>query len=97
MLIKAGVAISKLRPEIRKKLPVIARELSANGVELIITSTYEGSHSEGSLHYANLAIDIRVPKKDINYLCPLLAKELNKDYDIVSEPSHIHIEYDPKQ
>jgi len=96
MLIKAGVDISRLRPEIRKKLTRIAKIVwDCNEGELVITSTYEGTHSEGSLHYANLAIDIR--KNLAKILSHVEIKEwLGKDYDVILEADHIHIEYDPK-
>ena len=96
MLIKAGVDISRLRPEIRKKLNEIARRVwSIEQEELVITSTYEGHHSEGSLHYANLAVDIRRHKKGQEVICELRDK-LGTDYDLVLYVDHIHIEYDPK-
>ena len=96
MLIKAGVDISRLRPEIRKKLNMIEVVLSKYGnTELVITSTYEGTHSAGSLHYANLAIDIRLPAADGGVVRHLKAVLLD-DYDVVLEHNHIHIEYDPK-
>ncbi len=96
MLIKAGVDISRLRPEIRKKLRKIASIIwECNEGEMVITSTYEGNHSESSLHYANLAIDIR---KNLSKI--LSFKEiklyLGPDYDVILEADHIHIEYDPK-
>jgi hypothetical protein len=96
MLIKAGVDISRLRPEIRKKLNKIARRVwSIEEKELIITSTYEGSHSEGSLHYANLAVDIRRQDRG-NAVQDELRDKLGMDYDVCLEATHIHIEYDPK-
>jgi hypothetical protein len=96
MLIKAGVDISRLRPEIRKKLNLIANRVWAiEQKELVITSTYEGNHSEGSLHYANLAVDIRRAKNGNTVTSDLIGK-LGDDYDIVLESNHIHIEYDPK-
>ena len=62
---------------------------------MVITSTYEGSHSEGSLHYANLAVDIRKNKaKVLSY--KEIKQALGKDYDVILEGDHIHIEYDPK-
>jgi len=96
MLIKAGVDISRLRPEIRKKLNEIARIVwETEHQELVITSTYEGSHSEGSLHYANLAVDIRIYKHGLELRSDLRNK-LGSDYDVILEADHIHIEYDPK-
>jgi len=96
MLIKAGVDISRLRPEIRKKLNEIARRVwSIERKELVITSTYEGNHSEGSLHYANLAVDIRRDKKGQEVRDELRDK-FGLDYDVVLCTDHIHIEYDPK-
>lgn len=96
MLVKAGVDISRLRPEIRKKLNEIARRVwSIEKTELVITSTYEGNHSEGSLHYANLAVDIRRHKKGQEVRDELRDK-FGMDYDVILESDHIHIEYDPK-
>lgn len=96
MLIKAGVDISRLKPPIRKKLWVIKTIAEETGsLELIITSTYEGTHAANSLHYANLAMDIRrgpQPAKTTKRLRFILGD----DYDIVAEKDHIHIEYDPK-
>lgn len=96
MLIKAGVDISRLRPEIRKKLTGIAAICKQIAEELVITSTFEGNHSEGSLHYANLAIDIRRPEEGKAYIRVQLGDLLGPDYDIVFESDHVHIEYDPK-
>ena len=96
MLLKAGVDISRLRPEIRKKLTVLCYVLKKYGdMELVITSTYEGNHSPGSLHYANLAIDIRRPK-GYALIRDQIKEHLGDDYDVVAEKDHIHIEYDPK-
>ena len=96
MLIKAGVDISRLRPEIRKKLNEIARRVwSIEQEELVITCTDGGNHCEGSLHYAHLAVDIRRHKKG-QEVRDELRNKFGIDYDIVLEAAHIHIEYDPK-
>ena len=96
MLIKAGVDISRLRPEIRKKLNEIARRVwDIEHEELVITSTYEGNHSEGSLHYADLAVDIR-REEDGQHVRDELRDKLGMNYDVVLESNHIHIEHDPK-
>ncbi|RLC84240.1 MAG: hypothetical protein DRI93_03245 [Aquificota bacterium] len=98
MLLKLGVDISRLRRPIRRALNRIDRVFRDHGLEAVITSTYEGNHSPSSLHYANLAVDIRLPKK----LSPAeitqeLRDALGSDYDVVLERDHIHIEYDPKR
>lgn len=96
MLLKAGVDISRLNREIRRAMPVIAKILMAYGVEFIITSTYEGNHGIGSLHYANDAIDYKGPKKKRRECVNDIKIELGEDYDVVDEKDHIHTEYDPK-
>ena len=96
MLIKAGVDISRLRPEIRKKLTRIENIMRAvDNIEMIITSTYEGTHAAGSLHYANLAVDIRRDQAT-TYSFKEIQRFLGQDYDCVLKEDHIHIEYDPK-
>jgi len=96
MLIKAGVDISRLKPEIRKKLPGIAGIIwCADREEMVITSTYEGNHSDGSLHYADLAVDVR-KTRNCRMIVTKIKAYLGKDYDVVLEATHIHIEYDPK-
>jgi len=96
MLIKAGVYIDRLDPKIRKKLGKIEGLYAERNEEPIITSTYEGTHSAGSLHYANMAIDTRWPIKRRDTIIDELKKTLGPDYDVVREGDHIHIEYDPK-
>ena len=96
MLLKLGVDISRLKRQIRVALPKIEavfREETGN--EPIITSTWESDHSPGSLHYANLAVDVRVPKKNLEMVLHKLSLRLGPDYDVVAEPNHIHIEHDP--
>jgi hypothetical protein len=97
MLIKAGVDISRLNREIRRALPKIQDVLRYYDQELVITSTYEGNHGEGSLHYADDAIDMRkIEARPIDGEDKIKEK-LGKDYDVVLERDHIHVEYDPKK
>ena len=96
MLIKAGVDISRLNREIRRALPKIQEVLRQFHEELVITSTYEGTHGEGSLHYCNDAIDLKGPKVYLGPTKEDLKVTLGKDYDVVLERDHIHVEYDPK-
>jgi hypothetical protein len=97
MLIKLGVDISRLKPPIRKKLNTIEKIFNdCADCEAVISSTYEGNHSPSSLHYADLAIDFRLPPRNVNIVVEELKRRLGKDYDILREVNHIHIEFDPK-
>jgi hypothetical protein len=96
MLIKAGVDISRLKPPIRKKLSQVYAMYKVLGEHMIITCTYDGNHSAGSLHYADLGIDLAYPLKMSEEFKDALEIVFGPDYDIVYEQSHIHIEYDPR-
>lgn len=97
MLLKLGVDITRLKRQIRRALPKIDKAYDEiSGEEAVVSSTYEGSHSPGSLHYANLAIDTRKAKKQNQKVIDRLKIELGSDYDIVVERTHNHIEHDPK-
>lgn len=95
MLLKPGVDISRLEREIRRTLPKLDRIYRGIGDHLVITSTYEGTHSPGSLHYANQAVDIRMPARDEKEVVEEIRRNLGRDFDVVKEIDHIHIEYDP--
>ena len=99
MLMKFGVDISRLRRPIRRALPHVTYVYQEQcDEEPVITSTYEGDHGEDSLHYADLAIDVRNTVYDAQR--PVVFHQLKGDlqkagYDVVQEQDHIHIEYDP--
>jgi len=97
MLIKAGVDISRLNREIRRALGKVDAIYAKYASELVITSTYEGTHSAGSLHYANDAFDCRYPKTNKGQCLSEIREVLGSDFDVVGETHHIHIEYDPKR
>ena len=97
MLIKAGVDISRLNRDIRRALPILNAYALNHKEELIITSTYDGNHSAGSLHYGNDAIDMRYLKSiDLKKQVAAIKVLVGKDYDVIAEGNHIHIEYDPQ-
>lgn len=98
MLLKIGVDISRLNREIRRTLKTVESIYRAEAAqEAVITSTYEDIHSESSLHYGNDAYDIRKPTRNRAKVFILIKQSLGKDFDVVSEDDHIHIEYDPKK
>ncbi len=64
-----------------------------------ITSGTDGTHMKGSKHYEGNALDLRrknmTPDVLAQYLL-VLKERLGRDYDVVLERDHIHVEYDPK-
>lgn len=75
---------------------------------LVITSANDGRHRKDSLHYQNKALDIRTTGGGPGAAGQMTRKEaerfaywmrggaLDKDYDVVLEADHLHVEYDPK-
>jgi hypothetical protein len=96
MLLKLGVSIERLKREIRRALDPVDAIYHAAGEEVVVTSTFGGDHKAGSLHYSNDAVDIRMPKKNPGEVAQELRRKLGKDYDVVLELDHIHVEYDKK-
>ena len=96
MLIKLGVSIERLKRPARRALVKVDHLFSKHGEEAVITSTFEGNHSPSSLHYADLAFDLRKPKKGIVAIGAELKTVLGRSFDLVVEKTHYHIEYDPK-
>ena len=99
MLIKAGVDISRLNPQIRRALTPLSRLWGDEKRELVVTSTYEGNHMPSSLHYHNDAVDLRWPVfgDEQKPFIEKVKRELGNDFDVVAEGTHIHVEYDPKR
>lgn len=96
MLIKAGVDISRLERNTRRSLNIVNKLFEIAGKELTITSTYDGSHSAGSLHYANQAYKIRVSLETSVKMVKDIRFSLGSDFDVIDEGDHIQIKYDPK-
>ena len=108
MRCKDGVNVNYLRPELFQLFPVVEQVFWAFSKVPIITSTHDGSHMKGSLHYSDLAFDLRVrhlgEQQARHSLFMCLKKEIERlypgMYDILheyvgSESEHIHIECSP--
>ncbi len=70
------------------------------GVDLVVTSALDGKHSRRSLHYVGLALDLRTrdfAKGEASIAAKFLQRRLGRQYDVVLERDHIHVEYDPKE
>ena len=101
-----NVRDANLAPRITSQYEAIGRIFQENGAEVVITSANDSVHMPNSLHYKNLAIDIRGNEKSPETMIIIrdqLQKTLGKDYDVLYETyedkrlNHIHIEYDPKR
>ncbi len=99
--IKVGAKIEGSKPEIILAIVIVSKVLEKYTVETVITELTGGEHMEGSLHYSGYAVDIR--SRDISpELMQVISTEiknaLGNDFDVVVEenPSHIHIEFQPK-
>lgn len=99
MELKAGVVLA-LSPEMARALHVIEdvhkRVVVFRGA--IVTSARDGVHRDGSHHYTGNAVDLRT--RDLVgsvrvALARELARSLGRDFDVVDEGDHIHVEYDP--
>lgn len=73
--------------------------------EMVVTSVADGIHRNGSKHYEGNAFDIRTWTNSVsgvqmtngakNLLRYCLEAALGDDWDVVTEATHIHCEYDP--
>lgn len=99
-----GVRFRELRPEIYSIFSTIDEVFKHHGLECTITSANDRAHMVNSLHYRNLALDLRshfIPKGYEQSMVDELQEALGSDYDILLEGlntpnEHIHLEFDPR-
>ena len=92
---KGGVKL----PPMAKLLVDVHRAFSQLGSPTTITAGEDGEHMENSKHYTGEALDFRtkyLSPTDKVYLRTLIRESLGKDFDVVLESTHLHVEYDPK-
>ena len=104
MRLKPGVKLQNLRPQIVLAAMIVRDVYAKHGLDLRITSANDGKHKDTSLHYAGHAVDlgtkydtgIQYPQHLRDVVIADLRAALGADFDVVDEPDHIHVEYDPK-
>lgn len=97
--LKQGTRVTGLRNEALFATMVAYSIYADHGYDLIITSGTNGSHSRGSEHYKGDAIDLRtrhMSAGDPEKISEEIARALGPEFDVILEPTHIHIEFDPK-
>ncbi len=100
MLLKLGCDLSGMDEHITKIYRLLDDACAQKaGRECVLTCGRDGVHMVGSLHYVGRAVDLRTidlaKAKELS-LFKELKNRLGKDYDVVLESNHIHVEYDPK-
>lgn len=94
------VKLSDLKPQTILAVTIawaIYAQLGAK--EFVITSVNDSTHSAKSLHRFGYAVDIRiwVLSEDHRAVAvQMIGEAMGRDFDVVLEKDHIHIEYDPK-
>lgn len=90
-----------LKPEMNTALQVARDIFALYQRDCIVTSAVDGKHSRGSLHYVGYAVDLRrrvfTDPGQVDDVTAMLRESLTPEYDVVLEPSHWHIEFQPKR
>jgi hypothetical protein len=98
--IKGGVDVGGLRAEIVLAICIASNVFEAFGVDCVITSVFDGVHKKDSLHDDGLAVDLRtrdLPPASVTIVAAQIRACLWRQYQVVVERDHMHIEFDPKQ
>lgn len=99
MIIKEGVSIRGLQPEMMIALMVANDLYKANNQELVVTSGTEGIHKRNSRHYIGYAVDLRhryYSNEMKAFIVKELQSKLGEDFLVLLERTHIHVSYKPK-
>jgi hypothetical protein len=96
MIVYNNQNIENLHERMLYALLVCEYIYNKNSIELEVTWTMGGKHSVTSLHYKRRAFDFLPPKENKDKIIREIKLFLGKDFDIIDEINHIHIEYDPK-
>ena len=99
LLLKPGVRITGMRPEILLAAVAAERAYQEAGREFMITACVDGKHMAGSLHYSGAAIDVRtrdIQPADLQKIVARIKSALGEDFDVLLEADHLHIEFQPK-
>lgn len=101
----AAVRISSLHPAMGPVIGAVARAAQALGLPTpVITSGNDSGHKQGSLHFADRALDFRGNNISIaqgRALRAAVAADVGADYDVLFETfanranNHLHVEFDP--
>lgn len=88
-----------MQPEAIRGIDICLDVFHENGLKMTLTSCRDGKHSVHSHHYKGLAWDIRIwdIAGEVDQYVAMLQARLGSGYQVIAEPDHIHVEYDPAQ
>ena len=95
---KEGVSVT-FTESVNTILEAAEWTFQANGYSCVCTSGTDGKHMQGSLHYKARAVDLRsrhVASDALPAIVSELKERLGKDFDVILEGDHIHVEHDVK-
>lgn len=99
-MIKAGVDLRGLVPQMAVAYAIAQEIYRDRGQRCTITAGADGRHGPNSLHSRDglcRAIDLRTRVlEDPSAVADELRAALGSQFDVVLEPDHIHVEFDPK-
>jgi len=104
LMLKPGVRLAGVQPPIAIAINVVhslwVREFG-NEIPCVVTSLTDGKHSNNSLHHCGLAVDFRTRNISrgnafMEQFKAEIRNALGGDFDVILEPTHLHVEYDPK-
>lgn len=93
-----NVSLAKATPQIVIALMVAVPVLEYYHSDLYVTSFDDGKHGEGTLHGKGRAFDFRIWYVEAvlrEAMIARLAQRLGPEFDVILEPDHGHVEWDP--
>lgn len=91
-----NVRVQGARPELLLALMVVSNLCVERGIMVLVTHMLDGEHMHNSLHYSGAGVDFTVERMmDQVWMTAELKERLSRDYDVIDESTHIHIEYQP--
>ena len=94
---KQGVSPKNIKPECVLGMHLASSVFDDAGLDCIITSISDGTHSKNSRHYIGYAFDLRrrhIPDEEtLNVIHDRLIYELGPEYVVILENTHFHIQY----
>lgn len=97
MILKQGVRIANLQPQLLVAMMVANDVYKAHNQELVITSVDDSKHGNITLHGKGYAFDCRTSyflNGEGQRVANEIRAKIDDCFDVVFEGNHIHIEYD---